>query len=116
MFLNKVFGMANCTHQKQFVKGVLLAPSSSTHVVPLLQDVIQADGAHSQFGKYTLFSAYGTNANGHMSPIAFGLLFGNEDKSNWSTFWTFVKIVHPSLDAPTKTILMDQDKGLIATM
>ncbi len=116
MFLNKVFGMANCTHQKQFVKEVLFAPSSTTHVVPLLQDVIQADGAHSQFGKYTLLLAYGTNANCHMSPIAFGLLFRNEDNSNWSTFWTFVKTVHPSLDAPTKTILTDQDKGLIVAM
>lgn len=116
MFLNETFGMANCTYQKQYVKGVLFAPSSSTHLVPLLQDVIQADGAHSQFGKYTLFSAYGTNANGHMSPIAFGLLFGNEDASNWSTFWTFVKTVHPLLDAPIKTILTDQEKGLIAAM
>ena len=116
MFLNETFGMADCTYQKQYVKGVLFAPSSSTHLVPLLQDVIQADGAHSQFGKYTLFSAYGTNANGHMSPIAFGLLFGNEDASNWSTFWTFVKTVHPLLDAPIKTILTDQEKGLIAAM
>ncbi len=58
----------------------------SRHLVLLLKDGIQADGAHSSFGKYTLFSAYGTNANGNMAPLAFGLLFGNEDKKNWSKF------------------------------
>jgi hypothetical protein len=94
VFLNEQFGLSDSTlhiHQKTFVKGVLFAPSSSSHIVPLLQDIIQADGAHSQYGKYTLYLAYGTNANGHMSPVAFGLLFGNEDKTNWSTFWNFVK-------------------------
>ena len=115
-FLNEIFGMADSTHQKTFVKGIMFATSSSKHIVPLLQDVIQADGAHSQFGKYTLFSAYGTNANGHMSPVAFGLLFGNEDKRNWSTFWGFVKEIHPSLDDKNKTILTDQDKGSIPAL
>ena len=78
-FLCSELGLADGTHQKTFVKGALFATSTSSHMVPLLQDVIQADGAHSQYGKYTLFLAYGTNANGHMSPVAFGLLFGNED-------------------------------------
>ena len=78
-FLCSELGLADGTHQKTFVKGALFATLTSSHMVPLLQDVIQADGAHSQYGKYTLYSAYGTNANGHMSPVAFGLLFGNED-------------------------------------
>ena len=69
------FGMEDSTRECQFVRGVLFAPSSSSHVIPLLQDVYQADGAHSQFGKYILYLAYGTNANGHMSAISFGLLF-----------------------------------------
>jgi len=119
VFLNEQFGLSDSTlhiHQKTFVKGVLFAPSSSSHIVPLLQDVIQADGAHSQYGKYTLYSAYGTNANGHMSPVAFGLLFGNEDKTNWSTFWNFVKELHPSLDKPRKTFLTDQDKGCLGAL
>jgi len=34
---------------------------------------------------------YGTGANGHMSALALGLLFGNEDKANWLQFWSFVK-------------------------
>jgi len=112
--LNEVFGMADAMlNQKTYLKGILFAPSTSSHIVPLLQDLIQCDGAHSQFGKYTLYSAYGTNANGHMSPVAFGLLFGNEDKKNWTTFWSFVKSVHPSVDSPEKTFVTDQDKGSI---
>jgi hypothetical protein len=75
LYLMDTFGIGDSTHECQFVRGVLFAPSSSSHVVPLLQDVYQADGAHSQFGKYILYLAYGTNANGHMSAISFGLLF-----------------------------------------
>ncbi len=78
--------------------------------------MFQADGAHSNFGKYTLFSVYGTNANGHMSALAFGLLFENEDTTNWSKLWAFVKRIHPSIDALPKTILTDQDKGSISAV
>ena len=46
------------------------------------QEVVQADGAHTSFGKYTLFSAYTTMANGNMANIAFRILFGNEDTKN----------------------------------
>jgi hypothetical protein len=114
-FLSTELGLSDCTHQKTFVKGVLFATSTSSHTVPLLQDVIQADGANSQYGKYTLYLAYGSNANGHMSPVALGLLFGNEDKANWATFWNFVKELHPSLDNVRKTFLTDQDKGCLAS-
>jgi hypothetical protein len=116
VFLTEQFGMLDATNQKIFVKGVLFAPSTSTHIAPKLQDILQADGAHSQFGKYTLYQAYGTNANIHMSPFAFGLLFGNEDKPNWSIFWNFVKGLHPCLDASCKTFLTDQDKGCLSAL
>ncbi len=116
IFLNDVFGLADSSHLKRFLKGVLFAPSSSKHLAPLLQDVFRADGVHLNFGKYTLFSVYGTNANGHMSALAFGLLFGNKDKTNWSKFWAFVKRIHPSIDALPKTILTDKDKGLISAV
>jgi hypothetical protein len=100
-----------------FLTGILFATSSSKHLeVPLLQNVIQADGAHASYGKYTLFSAYGTTANGNMSPLAFGLLFGNKNTENWSKFWMFVKKFHPCIDGPTKTIVADQDKGSIAAI
>jgi hypothetical protein len=89
---------------------------SSKHLVPLLQDVIQADGGHASYGKYTLFLAYGTTANGNMSPLAFGLLFQNENTENWLKFWMFVKKVHPCINGPTKTIVTDQDKGSIAAI
>ena len=50
-----------------------------------------------------------------MSPVALGLLFGNEDKANWATFWNFVKELHPSLDNVRKTFLTNQDKGCLAS-
>ncbi len=113
--INTVFGMEDGP-QYSFLTGMLFATSSSKHMVPLLQDVIQADGAHCSYGKYTLYSAYGTTANGNMAPIAIGMLFGNEDTENWSKFWSFVKKIHPSIDGPTKTILTDQDRGSIASV
>ena len=85
-------------------------------MVPLLQDVIQADGAHTSFGKYTLFSAYGTTANGNMSPLAFGIMFGSEDTGNWTKFWEFVKVIHPSVNGLQTTILTDQDKESTAAI
>ena len=50
-FLNNIFGVPELAHQKRFLKAVLIAPSSSKHLAPLLQDVYQADGAHSNFWK-----------------------------------------------------------------
>ena len=99
-----------------FLTGILFATSCSKHMVPLLEDVIQADGAHTSYGKYTLFTAYATSANGNMVLVAGAILFGNEDKANWFTFWTFLKKNHPSLSCRKKTILTDQDKGSIAAV
>jgi len=114
-FLNDAMGFETGP-QYRFLAGILFAPSSSKVIVPYLQDVFQADGAHTSFGKYTLISAYGTTANGNMSPLAFGIMFGNEDTGNWTKFWEFVKEIHPSVNTPTTTILADQDKGSIAAI
>ncbi len=73
-----LFGMEDAP-QFLFLTGILFATSSSKHLVPLLQDVIQADGEHASHGKYMLFLAYGITANGNMPPLAFGLLFGNKN-------------------------------------
>ena len=73
-----MFGMEDGP-QFEFLSGALFATESSRHIVPRLQHVVQADGAHTSFGKYTLFSAYASTANGNMSHLAFGILFGNED-------------------------------------
>ena len=115
LWLNSIFGLADGPQQR-FLTGVLFATASSKSMVPLLQEVIQADGAHSSFGKYTLFSAYASTANGNMAPLAFGLLFGNEDTNNWSKFWRFVMKVHPTINSRSITILTDQDKGSIAAV
>jgi hypothetical protein len=48
VYLNNVFGMED-GQQFTFLTGILFATSSSKHLVPLLQDVIQADSAHALF-------------------------------------------------------------------
>jgi hypothetical protein len=64
------------------------------------------------FGKYTLYSCYGTTANCNTYPVAFGIRFGNEDKGGWMDFWDFTKSVHPSIDDTRVTIITDQAQGL----
>jgi hypothetical protein len=66
--------------------------------VPFLQRVFQADACHMSFGKYTLYSCYVTTANCNTYSVAFGILFGNEDKEGWMEFWDFAKSTHPSID------------------
>ena len=100
----------------RFLNGILFAPSFTKDTVCHLQDVIQADGAHVSFGKYTLYSAYASTANGNMSPLGFGLLFGNKDIDNWTKFWGFIKSIHPSVNVMNKTIMTNQDKGSIAAV
>lgn len=106
-FINEQFGRVE--DKWRFVHGILFATSKRT--APALQNVIQADAAHMKFGKYTLYSAYGSTANAQCSPIAFAILFGNEDTDAWTKFWTFARGVHPWLDNAEKTIITNQDKG-----
>jgi hypothetical protein len=108
-FVEQHFGSEedNCV----FIVGILFAPSTATHTVKYLQNLYQADAAHLQFGKYTFYSAYGCTANSNASPVAFAILFGNEDTIGWSKFWTFAKHLHPELDDDYVTIITDQDKG-----
>ena len=78
---------------------------------------IQANTAHIQFGKYTLFSAYASTANVNMSPIAFAILFGGETTKNWGyLFWKFTVKTHPSINRPVVTFIRDQNLGCIATL
>ena len=100
----------------QFCGGVFLSMSYSNEVVPYLQNVFQADAAHTNFGKYTLFSCYGSTANANTSPIAFAILFGNEDKAGWEAFFEFAKEQHPCLDHSSKTFITDQAKGLVESV
>jgi hypothetical protein len=73
---NIVFRSVNNT----FLTGILFATGASFSMVPYLQKVIQADAAYVHFGKYPLFSAYGSTASGLMFPIVFAIMFGNETK------------------------------------
>ncbi len=55
--LHDQLGMEDCPLQSKFLTGIFMATSLSKVQVLFLQDVIQADGAHTPFGKYTLFQA-----------------------------------------------------------
>ena len=106
----------DCSDNAKFVSGLFLSIKQARHTVPLLQSVFQADAAHMNFGKYTLYSCYGTTANNNTFPIAIAVIFGNEDKEGWTRFWQFVKEIHPCIAAPNYTIITDQQKGLIPAL
>jgi hypothetical protein len=76
-----------------------------------LQTVFQADTALLNWGKYTLYSLYGTTTECQCTAISFGLIFGNEDMESWKTFWRFTVEVHPFLNSSINIIITDQDKG-----
>jgi hypothetical protein len=115
-FLCEAFGFEDGP-QFQSLMGIFISPSTSKEQVPFLQEVLQVDAAHMSFGKYTLYSVYGTNANGTMSALGFALLFGNEDKqSSWMQFWNFIKKTHPTVIQSNYTIITNQDKGSLLAM
>jgi len=79
LFLSNNLGIDGGPEESKFLSGILVATSLSKQQFANLQEVVQADGAHTFFSKYALFSAYATTANGNMASVAFGILFGNED-------------------------------------
>jgi hypothetical protein len=95
----------------KFVHGVFFAPSFLKQTVPHLQRLFMADACHLNFGKYTLFSCYEVTANAYMSPVAFGIIFGNENGVSWCEFWEFVVKLHPLMNVGDVTIITNQDKG-----
>jgi hypothetical protein len=97
----------------KFFSGILFSTLGAQKAVPFIRQVFQADVPfHMNFGKYTLYSCYGTTANCTTYLVAFGILFGNEEKEGWMDFWDFTKLVHPSIDDTRVTIITDQAKGL----
>ncbi len=76
----------------------------------------QSDAARMNFGNYTLYSCFEIIANCNASPVAFGIVFGNEDKSRWVDFWNFAKKIHPALNTPETTIINNREKGSIEVM
>jgi len=75
--------------QNCFVAGIFISLSTGRATVPLLQTVYQADAAHTNFGKYTLYSCYGVSSNGKTFPVCLAVVFGNEDKDGWARFCNF---------------------------
>jgi hypothetical protein len=114
-FLCDTFGFEDGP-QFNFLTGIFISPSTSKEQFPFLQQVLQVDAAHMSFGKYTLHSVYGTNANGIMSGLGFALLFGNKDKQSWTQFWNFIKKTHPTINQSKYTIITNQDKGSLSAI
>lgn len=85
-------------------------------MVPHLQNVFQADAAHINWGKFTLFSLYGTMANGRMAPVTLAIVFGNETNAGWAKFFRFAVQVHPHLNDAKITIITNQCKGSTAAI
>ena len=120
-FLTKWLSENKATIDKQmgvgvgnsYLSGILFATSVGLEVVPQLQKVIQADGCHVNFGKYTIYTAYGSGADGTMFLISCAILFGNETIVGWSRFWAFTVDHYPFLNHSDYTIITDQDKGSI---
>ena len=89
LFLTEALGIEGGPAENKFLPGILVVMSVSNSMFQTTQEVVQADGAHTLFGKYTLFSTYMTTANGNMANVAFAILFGNKDIKNWTLFWIF---------------------------
>ena len=102
--------------QNRFLSGLLLSIAPAKSVVPHLQTVFQADAAHMNFGKYTLYSCYGITANCNAFLVAIGIIFGNEDKHGWDLFWKFALKHHPCLNDHRITIITDQQKGITESL
>ncbi len=58
----------------KFFTGILFSTLGASKAMPFLQQVFQADACHMSFGKYTLYSCYGTTANCNTYPVAFRIL------------------------------------------
>ncbi len=95
------------------VTGIFISLSAARATMPLLQTVYQVDAAHTNFGKYTLYSSYGVSSNGNTFPVCLAIVFGNEDKDGWTRFWNFATQIHPCINRPVTTVITDQQKGSI---
>ena len=99
-----------------------LFTQSSSHLPPVLTLSQSCRGFSRQMqhilplGSINLFSLYGTTANGNMSPVALGFVFGNENKAAWMSFFKFVANLHPTMNEPNVTIITNCSKGIIAAL
>jgi hypothetical protein len=86
-FLCDTFGFEDGP-QFKFLTGIFISPSTSKEEVPFLQEVLQADAVYMSFGKFTLYSVYGINANGTISALGFAL----------TQLWNYMKKTHPTIN------------------
>ncbi len=90
LWIINTLGIKGYPAENRFLSGILVATSASKSIFHTTQEVVQADGAHTSFGKYTLFLAYSTTAKPICPASHSGFLFGNEDIKNWTLLWKFV--------------------------
>ena len=76
--------------------------------------IADADACHLNWGDTTLYSLYSMSTNKNLVLLAYGLQAGNECKRTWSAFFAYCKKIYPHLDTLKKTLIFDQDKGLVA--
>ncbi len=64
-FIDKQLG--HIDQNLRFVHGILFTPSTSKRTAPFLKCMYQADVVHLNWGKYTLYSAYGLTTESQCS-------------------------------------------------
>ena len=98
----------------QYIQSLFFAPSTSIAMFDELLLIADADACHLNWGDTTLYSLYSMSANKNSVLLAHGLQAGNECKRTWSAFFAYCKKIYPHLDTLKRTLISDQDKGLVA--
>ncbi len=70
---------------------------------------------HLHFVKSMLFYYYGVTVNSSMLPVAFAIIFGNENTSRWMQIWKYVLNLHPSIATYYAQVWMVLDADSILT-
>ncbi len=69
-----------------------------------------------QFRKIHLIFMLWNYSHCNTAPVAFAILFGNEDKVGWDAFLKFTLIHHVGLNHYSKTYITDQAKSLVESV
>ena len=99
----------------RFLSGLLQSIAPAKAVVPHLQTVFQADAAHLNFGKYSLFLLWNYSQLQHFSSCNWNYFW--QWGQGWlGLFWKFALKHHPCLNDHRITIITDQQKGITESL
>ena len=93
------------------VEGAFFAPSTSVSCISKALSLYTADAAHLSWGSFTLYSMYGRNANMGAFCVAHAIIFGNENKRGWKSFFEFVLEHYPYLNSNANTSHLRHGQG-----